>query len=96
MHSLKDVRVLLNVQKAHLFQKYPIKSLAIFGSYARNEQSENSDLDLMVEFNDTIGSQFIQLGDELEDYLGFKVDLVSRRGIKERYYKSIKSDLIYV
>ena len=96
MHSLKDVRVLLNVQKVHLFQKYPIKSLAIFGSYARNEQSENSDLDLMVEFNDTIGSQFIQLGDELEDYLGFKVDLVSRRGIKERYYKSIKSDLIYV
>ena len=96
MHSLKDVRVLLNVQKVHLFQKYPIKSLAIFGSYARNEQSENSDLDLIVEFNDTIGSQFIQLGDELEDYLGFKVDLVSRRGIKEHYYKSIKSDLIYV
>ena len=96
MHSLKDVRVLLNVQKVHLFQKYPIKSLAIFGSYARNEQSENSDIDLIVEFNDTIGSQFIQLGDELEDYLGFKVDLVSRRGIKERYYKSIKPDLIYV
>ena len=96
MHSLNDVKVLLNVQKVHLFQKYPIKSLAIFGSYARNEQSENSDLDLIVEFNDTIGSQFIQLGDELEDNLGFKVDLVSRRGVKERYYKSIKSDLIYV
>lgn len=96
MNSLKDVRNSLSAQKEHMFEKYPIKSLAIFGSYARNEQSEHSDLDLIVEFNDAIGSQFIKLGDELEDYLGFKVDLVSRRGIKERYYQSIKSDLIYV
>ncbi len=96
MNTLNEVRKSLNARKEHLFKKYPIKSLAIFGSYARNEQSEHSDLDLIVEFNDTIGSQFIQLGDELEDYFGFKVDLVSKGGIKDRYYQSIKSDLIYV
>jgi len=96
MNTLKEIRNSLSAKKEQLFEKYPIKSLAIFGSYARNEQNENSDLDLIVEFNDTIGSQFIKLGDELEDYFGVKVDLVSRQGIKERYYQSIKSDLIYV
>ena len=96
MNNLQDIRNSLSGQKEQLFKKYPIKSLAIFGSYARNEQSEHSDLDLMVEFHDTVGSQFIQLGDELEDFFGFKVDLVSRRGVKDRYYQSIKSDLIYV
>lgn len=96
MTTLKDIIESLSDQKQALFQKYPIKSLAIFGSYARNEQRADSDLDLMVEFDETVGSQFIQLADELEAYFGFKVDLVSRRGIKDRYFQAIKSDLIYV
>ena len=70
--------------------------MAIFGSYSKNEQSEDSDLDLMVEFNEKIGIRFIDLADEIESYIGFKVDLVSRKGIKDRYFQSIKSDLIYV
>ena len=53
-------------------------------------------MDLMVEFNRSVGSEFIQLADELEEFLGFKVDLVSRNGIKQRYYDRIKDELIYV
>jgi len=83
-------------QKKELFEKYPIKSLAIFGSYARNEQGPESDLDLMVEFHSRIGSEFIELTDDLEEILGIKVDLVSRKGIKELYFKRIKEDLVYV
>ncbi|MEY3647383.1 MAG: hypothetical protein RLZ13_265 [Bacteroidota bacterium] len=82
--------------KKSLFQKYPIKELAIFGSYARNEQSATSDLDLLVEFHSRVGSEFIELGDELEDLLGIKVDLVSKNGIKPRYLEQIKEELIYV
>jgi hypothetical protein len=82
--------------KKSLFQKYPIKELAIFGSYARNEQSAISDLDLLVEFHSRVGSEFIELGDELEDLLGIKVDLVSKNGIKPRYLEQIKEELIYV
>jgi predicted nucleotidyltransferase len=79
-----------------LFSAYPIKSLAIFGSYARKEQGEQSDLDLLVEFNDKIGIRFIDLAEELEKIIGFKVDLVSRNGIKEKYFQKIQSDLTYV
>jgi predicted nucleotidyltransferase len=70
--------------------------MAIFGSYSRREQKDSSDLDILVEFSDKIGVRFIDLADELENIIGFKVDLVSKNGIKEKYLKSINSDLIYV
>ncbi|HUI33767.1 MAG TPA: nucleotidyltransferase domain-containing protein [Dysgonamonadaceae bacterium] len=78
------------------FRDYPLKSMAIFGSYSRREQNDNSDLDIIVEFKDKIGIRFIDLADEIEDLVGFKVDLVSKNGIKEKYLKAIDSDLIYV
>lgn len=79
-----------------MFLEYSIKSLAIFGSNARKEQKDGSDLDLLVEFNDKVGVRFIDLAEELEKLIGFKVDLVSRKGIKDKYFKRIQSDLMYV
>lgn len=96
MKTLQEIKVTLNNNRNQLFEKYPIRTLAIFGSYARNEQSEKSDVDLIVEFKDKIGMEFIDLADEIENILDSKVDLISRNGIKERYYQAIKSDLIYV
>ena len=96
MKSLHEITLTLSKHKHHLFTEYPIKSIAILGSYAREEQNEESDLDLMVEFNGKIGIRFIDLADEIENLIGFKVDLISRKGIKEKYYQSILPDLIYV
>jgi len=96
MKSLQEIKSTLNKNKNYLFSEYPIKSIAIFGSYARKQQNSESDLDLMVEFNGKIGIRFIDLADELEKLVGFKVDLISRKGIKDNYYQSISSDLIYV
>ena len=94
MDTFLDIKTKLEIHKKELFEKYPIKDLAIFGSYARNEQKEASDLDLMVEFHSRVGSEFIELADELEEILGIKVDLVSKKGIKERYFERIKGDLV--
>ena len=96
MKTLQEIKSILEENKQQLYAKYPIESIAIFGSYSRNEQSKLSDIDIMIEFNDDIGIRFIDLADELEDLLGVKVDLVSKNGIKERYYKVIKPELIYV
>ena len=96
MNQVTVIKNRLLGHKKSLFQKYPIKEMAIFGSYARNEQSPTSDLDLLVEFHSRVGSEFIELGDELEDLLGIKVDLVSKKGIKPRYLERIKEELIYV
>jgi uncharacterized protein len=96
MKDLDEIKATLSSHKRDLLARYPIASLAIFGSYARNDQSETSDLDVMVEFNDRIGIRFIDLAEELESILKMKIDLVSKKGIKEKYLKSIDTDLIYV
>ncbi|HHN48259.1 MAG TPA: nucleotidyltransferase [Bacteroidales bacterium] len=96
MKTLSEIKSTLNNNRKRLFEDYSIKSMAIFGSYSRREQTEESDLDILVEFSDRIGVRFIDLAEELENIVGFKVDLVSKNGIKGKYLKSINSDLIYV
>jgi len=96
MKTLQEIETTLGNHKKQLFLEYSIKSLEIFGSYARKEQKDGSDLDLLVEFNDKVGVRFIDLAEELEKLIGFKVDLVSRKGIKDKYFKRIQSDLMYV
>ena len=96
MSSLQEIKSTLSSHKHHLFSDYPIKSMAIFGSFSRKEHNDTSDLDIIVEFSDKIGIRFIDLAEELEKIIGFKVDLVSKKGIKKKYLTAIYSDLIYV
>ncbi len=96
MRTLQEIRFTLGNHKQRLFTDYPIKSMAIFGSYSRIEQNNDSDLDILVEFNDKIGIRFIDLADEIENIVGFKIDLVSKKGVKKKYLQAIDSDLIYV
>ncbi|WP_062128897.1 nucleotidyltransferase family protein [Geofilum rubicundum] len=51
MKTLTDIQKTLATHRQLLYEKYPIQSMAIFGSYARKEQNDQSDLDLMVEFS---------------------------------------------
>jgi len=96
MKSLADIITLLQKQKEDLASRYPIASLSVFGSFARNENVEGSDVDILVEFSDSIGIKFIDLAEELEDILKLKVDLVSRKGIKQKYFEHIQSEMISV
>jgi predicted nucleotidyltransferase len=96
MPSLTHLKERLLQLKPSLMAAYPIARLGIFGSYARNEQTNVSDVDILVEFNRPIGSAFIDLADALEDHLGVRVDLVSKGGIKDKYLVAIQKDLIYV
>ncbi|MEO6346395.1 MAG: nucleotidyltransferase family protein [Aquaticitalea sp.] len=96
MKSLQDIKDLLDSHKNRLFSTYPIQSMAIFGSFARHEETSDSDLDVVIEFNDKIGIRFIDLANDLEKLTDMKVDLVSKNGIKKRYLQSIEDDLIYV
>jgi len=96
MKTLQEIKLILSNHKSRLFAKYPIRTLAIFGSVVRNEQNEKSDLDILVDLDGKIGIRFIDLADEIEELTGLKVDLVSRKGIKDKYLNTISSDLIYV
>lgn len=96
MKDLQEIKAILSNHKKRLLVKYPIKSLAIFGSYVRNEQKTTSDLDILVEFSAKIGIRFIDLAEEIEQIVGLKIDLVSKKGIKPKYFQVINSELIYV
>jgi len=95
MENINSIIEILKKHKSELVDKYGLSQLAIFGSYARRQQRENSDVDILVEFNRPIGLEFIDLAEELEQILQFKVDLVSKKGIKKKYFKSIETELAY-
>jgi uncharacterized protein len=96
MTNRQQIIETLKRAKGSIFQNYPINKLGLFGSYARNQAVESSDIDILVEFSQPVGFEFIDLAAELEELLHHKVDLVSRKGIKTALWPYIEKDLIYV
>jgi predicted nucleotidyltransferase len=86
----------LKALKPILQGKYPLESIALFGSYARDEADENSDVDLLVELNGKMGINFIDMADEIEGNLGIKTEVITKPSIREKFFNLIKEDLIYV
>ena len=96
MKNLTEIKILLEQNKQKFLDKYHIKSIGLFGSIVREDATETSDIDILVEFEKPIGLDFVLLGDELEELLGAKVDLVTPNAIKPGMFEHIKQDLVYV
>jgi hypothetical protein len=96
MYTRDEILRILSQKKPDLQARYPISELGVFGSYARGDYNEKSDIDILVDFNDRIGIGFIQLAHELEDMFHHKIDLVSRKAIKPRYLPFVEKSLIHV
>uniref|UniRef100_A0A832G6G4 Nucleotidyltransferase n=1 Tax=Ignavibacterium album TaxID=591197 RepID=A0A832G6G4_9BACT len=96
MKNLNEIKKLIEINKPMLKDRYHIKNIGLFGSVVRGDATVISDVDILVEFEEPIGLEFVSLADELEEILGVKVDLVTPNSIKPRIMKYIKQDLIYV
>jgi hypothetical protein len=80
-----------------LSNRYHITSVALFGSTARDEAGPESDVDILVDFpSPPTFDQYMGLKIELEDLLGKRVDLVTRRGLRERIRPFIEKEAIRV
>ncbi len=86
----------LRAIKPILQKEFPVQRLALFGSWARGEQGDASDVDILVEVDPSIGLRFVSLAERLETSLGVPVDLVSRRSVKPSLWTQIESELIDV
>lgn len=87
----------LKAAKPELTSKYYVNSIGIFGSAVRDDYSPgNSDIDIIVDFSQPIGIEFVDLAEYLEDKIKWKIDLVSKNGIKGKYFKEIEPEIIYV
>ena len=93
---LNEVRAMLQLLKPELSHKYAVDTLGLFGSIVRDDFTSESDIDIIVTFNRPVGIEFIDLANELEEKLNRKVDLVSKNGIKEKYYQVIEPQIVYV
>lgn len=90
----EDILARLRESKPTLQAEFPLKRLALFGSYSRATQTGESDIDILVEVEPSIGLGFVALAERLEQLLGARVDLVSRRAIKPSLWKRIEPELI--
>jgi predicted nucleotidyltransferase len=79
----------------NLRQRWPIRSLALFGSVVRDEARVDSDLDVLVEFDRTIDLfAFLELEDELARLSGRRVDLVSRAALRHYIGQRIRAEAV--
>ena len=99
MASIKNLEHYLGVLRQHLpelRERWGVRKLSVFGSYVRNEQHGDSDLDLLVEFDDRPLTllQFIALENYLSDLLGIKVDLVEQGTFKPAIGRRVLKEMI--
>ena len=82
MKNMDEIIKILTEHKEELKKKYKIKEIKIFGSYARGEQRETSDIDIIVDFEETPTLiELLRVEEEIERILGIKVDLLTEESI---------------
>jgi predicted nucleotidyltransferase len=96
MKTNSDIENKLKELKPFLLEKYFVEKIGYFGSYSRNEQNQESDLDILVSFTKPLGWEFFDLQEYLENELNLKVDLVSEKAIKEQLKEIILKSVKYV
>jgi len=92
--TLADIKRTLRQHLPELRERYSVASLALFGSYVRNEQKPDSDLDVLVTFHETPGLlKFVELENALSDLLGIPVDLVVEDALKPRIGNRVRREV---
>ena len=93
----ENIIEVLRKQLPYLKDNYNVKSLGLFGSFIKGTQKKGSDVDVLVEFSETIDLiEFVNLESYLNKILGKKVDLVMRSALKPRIGKHILKEVRYV
>lgn len=97
MRDVEEIKRKLEELKPSLKMRFKVKSIGIFGSYVRGEEKEGSDLDVLVEFEESASLSlldFIRLENYLSEELGVRVDLVEKTTLKPRIGKHILEEVV--
>ena len=95
VRELKDIVAELRCLEPELRQRYPIRQMGVFGSYARGTQHAGSDLDLLVDFDAPIGlMELVGLKNDISDAVKLDVDLVMKDCLKPRIGRRILSEVV--
>ncbi|MEJ2596762.1 MAG: nucleotidyltransferase family protein [Anaerolineales bacterium] len=99
MRTLTQIQQILEAQKPYLQAKYGVEVIGVFGSYVRNEQRPDSDIDILIELErppriSLIG--LVELQDYLSKTLGVQVDIALKKNLRKRIGKRILDEVILV
>ena len=95
--SSSEIQQLLKIYKEKTASRYGISRLGIFGSYAKGESTEKSDIDIIVELQTPDIFKMIHIKEELQELLGKRVDIIRNRDKMNPYLKKhIEKEAIYV
>jgi len=97
MRTRKEILKILKDELPYLREKFNVKNIGLFGSYVRNEQKDESDVDILVEFSKPVGFfKFMELEEYLSKKLGVKVDLVTPDALKPMVKQQVMREVVYV
>ena len=97
MKTIDEIKYILEKHKSILKEKFKIDEIGIFGSYVRREQTDESDVDILVTFKKPIDFfLFLDLEEYLSELIGLKVDLVMKNALKPNIGRSILEETMYV
>lgn len=97
MKSLSEIKKIIQQHKEDLKEKYAVKEIGIFGSCARGEQDESSDIDILVELEKPVGIvKFLKLEKHLSLLLEAKVEIVTKKALKPYIGRQILQEVSYV
>jgi len=97
MKELAEIKEILQTQKSHLYQKYGVTEIGVFGSYVRGEQRSDSDIDLLIELErpPKIGLMgLVDLELYLSELLDQKVDIAIRKNLRKRIGQRILNEVL--
>lgn len=95
--QLDKIKKIIISEMPYLINEYGVKEIGVFGSVVRGEQKKDSDIDVLVEFSEPIGLfKYAELQRYLENKLGKKVDLVSKKGLKRVIKDEILNETVYI
>ncbi len=96
MITKNDILNRLKDLKPILYRDYSVKQIGLFGSFADDSYTDDSDIDLLVEFERPIGWKYFSLEIYLENIFGRKIDLVTKNALKEQIKDRILNQVKYV
>jgi predicted nucleotidyltransferase len=97
MRKKAEIMVLLQDMMNNLHTQYHVRKIGIFGSYSKEKQTDKSDIDIVVEFDQPIGMMaFVHLRNLLSDRLGLEVDLVTPDGLHPLIRDQVLKEVVYV
>ena len=97
MKSLREIQDILQTQKSRLENEFGVYPIGVFGSYVRGEQTQQSDVDVLIELSDPVRIdliRLIQLEQELSDLIGVHVDLVIKEDLKPGIGRRVMDEVI--